>query len=163
MIDVIVAEKRCPRCFKWSRNFSPDERNRDGLASRCRPCGAELTRRYSKRPGIKEKLRVKKTEWSRQNRKWHNEYERDQYRNGYRHPNYPEKQRARRILRDQLIQGTIIKPTECELCHVTNPVRADGRSALHGHHHKGYDNPIQVLWVCPRCHHAVHSKLTEGG
>ena len=46
---------------------------------------------------------------------------------------------------DRAVQtGTLVKPVFCERC---------GRAgSLHGHHYKGYEYPLTVQWLCPRCH-----------
>lgn len=44
--------------------------------------------------------------------------------------------------------GRLIKPGRCTRCGVKGP--------LHGHHHKGYDHPLEVQWVCIPCHHVIH-------
>lgn len=28
---------------------------------------------------------------------------------------------------------------------------------IHGHHYKGYDHPLEVLWICIYCHNELES------
>ncbi len=58
------------------------------------------------------------------------------------------KQRARSALHGALHRGKIIKPTECSRCGKSPP-----RRDLHGHHHD-YTKPLDVEWVCQKCHQA---------
>jgi|WetSurMetagenome_2_1015567.scaffolds.fasta_scaffold17050_4 hypothetical protein len=46
--------------------------------------------------------------------------------------------------------GKIAKPDVCEKC---------GRiGKVHGHHHNGYDDKLDIIWLCPRCHREAHGK-----
>jgi hypothetical protein len=62
---------------------------------------------------------------------------------------YPEKRKARSILRYFLVKNPSYKPSECSVCNRT------GR--IHGHHNN-YDKPLEVIWVCPRCHTDIHKE-----
>jgi hypothetical protein len=46
--------------------------------------------------------------------------------------------------------GKIEKPENCSICQSPS-------SRIHGHH-ADYSKPLDVLWVCPRCHVALHKK-----
>lgn len=47
--------------------------------------------------------------------------------------------------------GKIVRPTTCSVCgKVCTP---------HGHHHD-YTKPLDVLWVCSKCHSAIHRKYS---
>jgi len=50
----------------------------------------------------------------------------------------------------ELKAGRIIKPDKCQECGKPN--------RLHAHHWHGYDNPLDVIWLCPSCHHAAHGR-----
>lgn len=58
--------------------------------------------------------------------------------------------KAQRALNYAVESGRIQKPDTCQLCH--NPAR------LHAHHWHGYDNPLDVVWLCPSCHHFAHGR-----
>lgn len=63
----------------------------------------------------------------------------------------PHKHKARKALRAAVKAGEIQKPTRCEDCGKKCEERR-----LHGHHHRGYDLPYDVRWLCPRCHGRAH-------
>ncbi len=46
--------------------------------------------------------------------------------------------------------GLVKKPKVCQNC--------EQEKWLHGHHWHGYDNPLDVIWLCPSCHHAAHGR-----
>lgn len=62
----------------------------------------------------------------------------------------PEHEEARRILRNAVASGKIIKPDHCSVCGVLRTPRQ-----LHGHH-ADYSKPFDVIWVCSTCHGRFH-------
>ena len=87
-----------------------------------------------------------------------------------------ERVRSRYPHRKQHIQNTARqwndKHPEAYKAHyaVTNAVR-DGRltrlpclfcgaDKVHGHH-RDYSKPLDVVWLCPRCHHRLHANFPE--
>ena len=71
---------------------------------------------------------------------------------------YPEKRRARQLLRWALDAEKIQKPTQCEECGQKSPTRSDGRSGLHGHHYFGYAEALVIVWLCAMCHSWYHRR-----
>lgn len=62
----------------------------------------------------------------------------------------PEKRAASIILNNAIKRGFIIKPNRCSICkEKTNRING---------HHKDYNKPLKVLWVCSSCHKKIHSK-----
>lgn len=62
---------------------------------------------------------------------------------------FPEKVRARQLLKDALRAGRIQRPGQCERCPVT--------MNLHGHH-PDHSKPLDVLWLCVNCHAIEHRR-----
>lgn len=60
------------------------------------------------------------------------------------------KGKARRLLRDAVISGTITKPKTCSNCSKVVPA-----NRIHGHH-EDYSKPLSVHWLCAVCHANVH-------
>lgn len=48
-------------------------------------------------------------------------------------------------------RGGLIRPEQCERCGSSPPRCSDGRSAIQAHHHD-YSKPLEVEWICPKCH-----------
>ncbi len=60
---------------------------------------------------------------------------------------YPYKQKARYILRDNILSGKVIKPKKCISCGKVKKLEG---------HHIDYDKPLEVLWLCRSCHCKLH-------
>jgi hypothetical protein len=59
---------------------------------------------------------------------------------------------AHRAVAKALAEGTLIRPRICENCLNPGPEASDGRATIHGHHYKGYEFPLDVKWLCSKCH-----------
>jgi hypothetical protein len=63
-----------------------------------------------------------------------------------------KKHRARVAVEKALKRGALLRPTNCSRCNRIPPPTKDGRAPIQGHHHLGYDRPLDVEWLCVRCH-----------
>jgi hypothetical protein len=76
-------------------------------------------------------------------------------RNGWGQRN-PIKKYAHALVRSMVVNGLINKPTCCCACgNIAN---------LHGHH-DDYAKPLDVRWLCPKCHrdwHKIHGEAANG-
>ena len=96
----------------------------------------------------RERLRLaekQKAETARRNREKVRQYERARQER----IRWTPKQRARRALQYAVAKGTIEKPRNCQRC--SKPVLA---KLLHGHH-EDYSKPLEVQWLCARCHFEI--------
>ena len=64
----------------------------------------------------------------------------------------PEKTKARMAVSNAIRAGTLIRPNECSSCNIS--CKPDG-------HHDNYDEPLNVRWLCRKCHTAHHVELNE--
>lgn len=62
--------------------------------------------------------------------------------------------RATDILDNALRYGKLCNPECCSCCGATDRFK-DGRTAIQGHH-DDYNKPLDVRWLCQRCHHEWH-------
>ena len=63
---------------------------------------------------------------------------------------YPERVFAARKINNAVRDGRIHKPDTCSSCGSNN--------TIHGHH-EDYSKPLEVTWLCPSCHKAVHNEV----
>lgn len=73
------------------------------------------------------------------------------YRGGSR-----KNKRAASTLEKAVLKGLVVRPARCSKCRAT-PTFQDGRSAIQAHH-ADYNKPLDVMWLCQRCHHEWHKK-----
>lgn len=60
-----------------------------------------------------------------------------------------EKYSARRMVRQRVSYGLIIRPDHCARC--SSPCKPEA-------HHRDYSKPYEVEWICRKCHLAEHGK-----
>jgi hypothetical protein len=75
----------------------------------------------------------------------------DKWKNSYKlsKEKYIEKYKARKFLNYAIEYKLITKPNLCERCGIEENL--DG-------HHEDYSKPLEVLWVCKKCHGLLHRK-----
>lgn len=56
---------------------------------------------------------------------------------------------VRRAIKD----GRLVRPETCQTCKRIPPLMRDGRSQIQAHH-PDYTKPIDVEWLCSKCHRA---------
>jgi predicted DNA-binding protein YlxM (UPF0122 family) len=61
---------------------------------------------------------------------------------------------AQNVLEEALEKGRAVRPERCEQCGIAARF-ADGRTAIQGHH-TDYNKPLDVMWLCQKCHHEWH-------
>ena len=82
------------------------------------------------------------------NRAWKGGVSRDHYRYTRRfRAKFPEKLSSQRAVRLALESGALVRPSECSSCRATCKPDA---------HHDDYAQPLNVRWLCKRCHRAHH-------
>ena len=60
------------------------------------------------------------------------------------------RRRAHWLLRSAVKFGRVVPPDECEQCGTEAH-----NNQLHGHH-DDYNEPLDVRWLCRRCHNDIH-------
>lgn len=98
----------------------------DRRSSRCRECERERVTMYRQRPEVKARRREYQARYAATNR---------------------EKTRAHSAVRDAVRGGVLVRPDICPQCGAHVKVHA---------HHTDYTRPLDVTWLCVRCHTAAH-------
>ena len=62
--------------------------------------------------------------------------------------------KAQNLVESAIAKGLIIPLDHCGKCGA-NYRMADGRRAIQGHH-DDYNKPLEVRWLCQKCHHEWH-------
>lgn len=62
--------------------------------------------------------------------------------------------KAQKILENAVKKGVIKRQTVCECCGASGTF-SDGRSMIQAHH-TDYNKPLEVMWLCQKCHHEWH-------
>ena len=64
--------------------------------------------------------------------------------------NHPEKFKARDSVGNAVRSKKITKPSKCSACESTENIEG---------HHADYDKPLEVIWLCSRCHKRLHAEI----
>lgn len=182
--------KKC-QIEKNELEFSADKRKKTGYFSICKECD-NIRRRETRKKNRekinakqreyyknnseklknavleyqkknKEKVNASHTIWRKKNpdkvKKYHDKSRLDREKFNEKRREYyhtkkdPKKHRAHGLLNNYLAEGCIKKPDFCTLCLSKEKIEA---------HHPNYDEPLLVVWVCRKCHIAIHKRLKHG-
>lgn len=127
--------KTCSRC-KQSKpydDFYPDRRRKDGHRCYCRGCTREMHQERVNRGLVKRGPRRPRT--GAHSRDWRERR--------------PGATRAHNVVAWALKTGKLVRPERCSRCERGGRIEA---------HHESYDRPLEVEWLCARC----HSHVTQG-
>ena len=164
--------KTCRRCgeAKSHDEFHRDRKSADGLMGVCVPCNkarvVEWRKRKRKerdrnrasvakyREAHRDEINAKNREKYRadleasrakERERWHRRAEAGKVKK-----KDPRKVKARKMLERALKAGTITRPDHCQ-----GP-NCEGLDSPLEAHHRDYDKPLDVLWLCAFCHRATH-------
>ena len=139
-------KKTCTKCGvkKVLSLFKRDNAKKNCSSQPCRECGkkARLQRYYKRHEHFLE-----------MRKKYFQKHKEEHYaRTLKNHELYPEKNKARIMVRDAVKSGKLQK-LPCEICETTIKV--------HGHH-PDYSKPLEVVWLCVKHHGERHRTRTYG-
>jgi predicted DNA-binding protein YlxM (UPF0122 family) len=61
---------------------------------------------------------------------------------------------AQNVLEEAIEKGVVERKHKCEICGYEGSFE-DGRTAIQAHH-CDYNKPLDVMWLCQKCHHEWH-------
>lgn len=62
-----------------------------------------------------------------------------------------EARQAYAAVRRAIERGGLVRPETCERCGLVPSPTSVGRAAIQAHHHD-YSKPLDVEWICAKCH-----------
>ena len=180
---------KCTECKveKDDKQFHQKKEKKNGLASICKECANKKHREWSllNRDKVKanhekyreenrEKCRARGLDYYYKNKWKYKEYRKEHreehrlYSINYREKNIekirlrhaelergyrkekPLEFKARKAVYYAVKRKKLDKPEECQMCNKKKPLEA---------HHKDYNKPLDVIWVCKECHGGIHLTL----
>lgn len=69
-----------------------------------------------------------------------------------------EDDHAQNMVEYAIRQGVLVRPSRCEQCGDSGAMK-DGRTRIQAHH-CDYNKPLEVKWLCQKCHHMWHQTNT---
>ena len=152
-VHIICLMKTCARCEQEKRlsEFYREPRNTDGHMGTCKPCVLARTKQWQQMNPVKRLMNERR--WKTENPDRHRALTRAyQQRNKARlrtrlqdhRLKYPQKYHAHKIVQYAIKTGQLERPLTCSQCHRTAKIQA---------HHQDYSKPLEVIWLCRRCHY----------
>lgn len=143
--------KRCTACSvdKPRSEFYANKTNgADGLTARCKVCHNVQSRTWvQKNPERRREIE------RRHNRRYRDKYQeagRVRYaRLRYATPKTKQQAAAQARVAYAVKQGSLIPASACEQC--------GAEERLDAHHPRGYEQPLDVVWLCRPCHRTLHN------
>lgn len=154
-------------------DFGKNRSKKDGLATECKTCKSRQSKKYhaANRDEHCKKMRVWRNGNLGQCQEKARAYARSEigrgnnnratrkYYDGHkvqcaarakkRNSENPEKYKAEYIIGNAIRLGKVIRPKRCQAC--------DKKGLPHAHH-PDYSKPLDVIWLCRKCHGVVHRK-----
>ncbi len=137
--------KKCGKCKKTKplSSFFKKSNSVDGHQGYCKQCSREYRcKHYEEQP---EYYKNYAKNWRRKNKDRDNFLRRKRRRLG------KERQKNLAVTRSQQAekQGLIVRPLFCEECGLKKKLYR---------HHEDYSKPLEIDWLCKKCHLALHKK-----
>lgn len=143
----------CSKCKKWlpAKQFYKMSSAANGLRSNCKTCARQyhidnrqvnLERNRQYHADNKQACNERSRQYYADNRQAMLEHDAKRHKT--------PKGRARLAVTNAVRDGVLFKPGRCEKCN--EPFE---KHLLHGHH-EDYSKPLEVEWLCSKCHGKRH-------
>lgn len=158
MKSVVDGKKNCKGCNQWldTEKFNTYKKNgKTYLQYMCRDCRRRRDTSEERREKDRESYKKNKHKYREQQRIY-NSTDRAKELNRKRSKKYwdanPEKNKARKKIRTCIRNGSIVRPEVCSRCGKKGKIEA---------HHKDYNKPLDVVWLCRKCHVDEHKYFNK--
>ena len=146
-----VPFRTCRKCSLTSTDlelFRKDKKSKHGREQLCLVCEAKRTSQWRKTNP--EKASASNKKWKEANQDCFERYaERKPVYNRNYSKKHPEKIIAHKAVHEAIRQGDLTRPDFCSECAVY--CSPEG-------HHDDYDKPLEVRWLCTKCHKDHHKQ-----
>lgn len=131
--------KGCFKCqeVKPLSEFYPHKRMADGHLNKCKACAREDMRKH-REAGLCQESDWRRYHENEQRRQMINEKAADFHRSN------PLIRKAHSAISNAIRDGRLTRPTQCSQCG------SEGKRIEA--HHDDYSKPLEVRWLCKRCH-----------
>lgn len=141
--SIDTAIKECGKCHETKSvdEFHRNRTKKDGYTDWCKVCDSARKRKWNSENAERRQFVAKHynethpesskkaiTKWAKSN---------------------PQHYGIRKKLFRAVASGKLVKPDACSECGTVGRVVG---------HHEDYDKPLNVQWVCSRCHYAIHEE-----
>lgn len=135
-------------CFKCHRTLDISEfyehpQMKDGHLNKCKECTKK---------DVSERYRLTfeaRAEYERRRNKTTKRKERKRIYTKRSREKNPEKYHAHSLVASAIKRGVLVKPSSCSIC---------GKEGIIHAHHEDYEKPLDVVWVCAKCHRKITDK-----
>lgn len=107
------------------------DRNRPNAEERVRKNSDRMQRYKTENPKKYKEYSDSKKKWAKENK---------------------DKRNAQNSLSRAVLRGKVKRLYKCEKCEESENIQG---------HHPDYNKPLEVIWLCPKCHGAEHKRLNE--
>lgn len=145
--------KYCSKCEnkKDRSEFDTHRKSKDGLQGWCKDCHRQYRRsNIGKEVSRKAEGKYQKTSKGKETIQKQRQTDKGKECSRRYRTQYPEKTKARSILNKEIAAGRILRPSHCESCFEERFVEG---------HHEDYSKPLDVEWLCTKCHKYLHRKV----
>jgi len=164
----MVNRRICTVCNieKHFDEFGNSKKGKWGKREFCKDCKRIKDREYERKNP--DKMTAKHDRWAKKNKLHLLEYNRKRYEQNpdlykkrcieyrkrknnepvkrYKYK-YPHKKRAHLYVELAIEYGHLLRPEKCSKCGIA--CKPDG-------HHEDYSKPLEIIWLCRKCHGFVH-------
>lgn len=141
-----MEHKVCSKCLQ-NKPITEFYRNKDKVRPDCKSCVKDRVANY--RNSDEGKSKIKQYNESPKGKERMRRFDKSEKRRILRKNAVKNKFKiaVRNKLQYAVKSGKIIKPERCSICNT--------KDIIHGHH-DDYNKPLDVIWVCKKCHDNIH-------